>query len=156
MGKGTKCKSGSHQIFKDRAKNRVEDLHGMFTDLQSARKESRSIDVVVLEEQVNQMLKEWKNELNEPSPASSLQQVRDISKRRLFSDMSIDGLIDVLIFLKQGASIGPFSPDISRLLQLCDEEDDATSGLAAPKPDPDGHKAGENVAFHDVSIGFWF
>lgn len=110
MGKGTKCKSGSHQIFKDRAKNRVDDLHGMFTDLQSARKESRSIDVAVLEEQVNQMLKEWKNELNEPSPASSLQ---------------------------QGASVGPFSPDISRLLQLCDEEDDATSGLAAPKPDPE-------------------
>ncbi|KAI3498729.1 hypothetical protein L1887_34509 [Cichorium endivia] len=82
----------------------------MFTDLQSARKESRSIDVAVLEEQVNQMLKEWKNELNEPSPASSLQ---------------------------QGASVGPFSPDISRLLQLCDEEDDATSGLAPPKPDPD-------------------
>ncbi|KAL4585661.1 hypothetical protein LXL04_010284 [Taraxacum kok-saghyz] len=110
MGKGTKCKPGSHQIFKDRAKNRVEDLHGMFTDLQSARKESRSIDVAVLEEQVNQMLKEWKNELNEPSPASSLQ---------------------------QGASVGPFSPDISKLLQLCDEEDDATSVLAAPKPDPD-------------------
>lgn len=122
MGKGTKCKSGSHQIFKDRAKNRVEDLHEMFTGLQSARKESRSIDVAVLEEQVNQMLKEWKNELNEPSPASSLQ---------------------------QGASMGPFSPDISRLLQLCDEEDDATSGLAAPKPDPDGHKAGGNAAFHE-------
>ncbi|XP_071736162.1 transcription factor VOZ1 isoform X2 [Rutidosis leptorrhynchoides] len=122
MGKGTKCKFGSHQIFKDRAKNRVEDLHGMFTDLQSARKESRSIDVVVLEEQVNQMLKEWKNELNEPSPASSLQ---------------------------QGASMGPFSPDINRLLQLCDEEDDATSGLPAPKPDPDGPKAGEIANFHD-------
>lgn len=122
MGKGTKCKSGSHQIFKDRAKNRVEDLHGMFNDLQSARKESRSIDVAVLEEQVNQMLKEWKNELNQPSPASSLQ---------------------------QGGSLGPFSPDISRLLQLCDEEDDATSGLAAPKPDPDGLKPVENPAFHE-------
>nr|XP_043625083.1 transcription factor VOZ1 isoform X2 [Erigeron canadensis] len=125
MGKGTtKCKSGSHQIFKDRAKNRVEDLHGMFTDLQSARKESRSIDVAVLEEQVNQMLKEWKNELNQPSPASSAQ---------------------------QGGSIGPFSPDISRLLHLYDEEDDATSGLAAPKPDPDGLKVAENAAFHGTS-----
>lgn len=122
MGKGTKCKSGSHQIFKDRAKNRVEDLHDMFTGLQTARKESRSIDVAVLEAQVNQMLKEWKNELNEPSPASSLQ---------------------------QGGSIGLYSPDISRLLQLCDEEDDATSGLAAPKPDPDGLTAGENAAFHE-------
>lgn len=85
MGKGTKGKSGSHQILKDRAKNRVEDLHGMFTDLQSARKESRGIDVAVLEEQVNQMLKEWKNELNEPSPASSLQQVSLIVKIDLVS-----------------------------------------------------------------------
>lgn len=75
MGKGTNCKSGSHQVFKDRAKNRLEDLQEMFTGLQSARKESGSINVAVLEEQVNQMLKEWKNELNEPSPASSLQLV---------------------------------------------------------------------------------
>lgn len=48
--------------------------------------------------------------------------------------------------------MGSFSPDVSRLLQLCDEEDDATSGLAALKPDPDGRKAGENAAFHDVSV----
>lgn len=79
MGKGSKkgggCKPVSHQVFKDRAKNRVDDLQGMFSDLQSARKESRSIDVAVLEEQVHQMLREWKSELNEPSPASSLQQV---------------------------------------------------------------------------------
>ena len=76
MGKGSKsgaCKSASHQLFKDRAKNRVDDLQGMFSDLQSARKESRSIDAAVLEEQVHQMLREWKAELNEPSPASSLQ-----------------------------------------------------------------------------------
>lgn len=78
MGKGSKngaCKSSSHQLFKDRAKNRVDDLQGVFSDLQSARKDSRSIDVAVLEEQVHQMLREWKAELNEPSPASSLQQV---------------------------------------------------------------------------------
>lgn len=76
MGKGSKsggCKSASHQLFKDKAKNRVDDLQGMFTNLQSARKESRTIDVAVLEEQVHQMLREWKSELNEPSPASSLQ-----------------------------------------------------------------------------------
>lgn len=121
MGKGTKSKSGSHQILKDKAKNRVEDLHGMFTDLQSARKESRGIDVAVLEEQVNQMLKEWKNELNEPSPASSLQ---------------------------QGASFGLSSEEITKLLQLCEEEDDATSGLAAPKPDPDALKSEVNAAFY--------
>lgn len=71
MGKGSKsavCKTASHQHFKDRAKNRVDDLQGMFADLQSARKESRSIEVAMLEEQVHQMLREWKAELNEPSP----------------------------------------------------------------------------------------
>ncbi|PIN06039.1 hypothetical protein CDL12_21409 [Handroanthus impetiginosus] len=111
MGKDSK-KSASHQLFKDRAKNRVDDLQGMFSDLQSARKESRTVDVAVLEEQVHQMLREWKAELNEPSPASSLQ---------------------------QGGSLG-FSSEIYRLLQLCDEEDDATSALAAPKPGPDAQK----------------
>ncbi|XP_057797543.1 transcription factor VOZ1-like isoform X2 [Salvia miltiorrhiza] len=116
MVKGVKsvaCKSASHQVFKDRAKNRVDDLQGIFSDLQSARKESRTIDVAVLEEQVHQMLREWKAELNDPSPASSLHQV---------------------------GSLG-FSSDISRLLQLCEEEDDATSALAAPKPEPDAQKA---------------
>lgn len=74
MGKGSRsaCKSASHQIFKDKAKNRVDDLQGVFTDLQFARKESRTVDVAVLEEQVHQMLREWRAELNEPSPASSL------------------------------------------------------------------------------------
>jgi hypothetical protein len=70
------CKSASHKLFKDKAKNRVDDLQLMFLDLQFARKESRTVDAAVLEEQVHQMLREWKSELNEPSPASSLQQVR--------------------------------------------------------------------------------
>ncbi|KAH1217227.1 Transcription factor VOZ1 [Glycine max] len=68
------CKSASHRLFKDKAKNRVDDLQLMFLDLQFARKESRTVDAAVLEEQVHQMLREWKAELNEPSPASSLQQ----------------------------------------------------------------------------------
>ncbi|CAA7054299.1 unnamed protein product, partial [Microthlaspi erraticum] len=105
----TNCRSASHKLFKDKAKNRVDDLQGMLLDLQFARKESRGTDVTLLEEQVNQMLREWKSELNEPSPASSLQ---------------------------QGGTLGSFSSDICRLLQLCDEEDDATSKLAAPKPEP--------------------
>ncbi|KAF8409170.1 hypothetical protein HHK36_005244 [Tetracentron sinense] len=114
MGKGSKngCKSASHQLFKDKAKNRVDDLQGMFTDLQYARKASRSGDVAVLEEQVHQMLREWKAELNEPSPASSL----------------------------LGGSFENFSADLCRLLQRCEEEDDATSALAEPalpKPEPD-------------------
>ncbi|KAF5810931.1 putative transcription factor VOZ family [Helianthus annuus] len=122
MGRGTK----SHRILKDRAMNRVDDLQLMFMDLQSARKESRNIDMVVLEEQVHQMLKEWKKELNQPSPASSLH---------------------------QGGSLGSFSPDISRLLQLCDEEDDGvTSGLAAPKPDPDAHNISPNSIVNNANF----
>ena len=69
------CRSVSHKLFKDKAKNRVDDLQGMLLDLQFARKESSALDVTLLEEQVNLMLREWKSELNEPSPASSLQQV---------------------------------------------------------------------------------
>lgn len=73
MPKGlkSKCQSTSHQILKEKAKNRVNDLQGIFTSLQSARKESRTSDIAVLEEQVHQMLREWNAELTEPSPASS-------------------------------------------------------------------------------------
>ncbi|XAR66520.1 hypothetical protein NMG60_11012790 [Bertholletia excelsa] len=125
MGKGSKsggCKSASHQLFKDKAKNRVDDLQGIFMDLQSARKESRTTDVALLEEQVHQMLREWKAELNEPSPATSLQQ---------------DG------------SLGSFSSDIYRLLHLCEEEDDATSCLTDPKPEPDIQKVGNSTGFQE-------
>ncbi|KAL6198361.1 hypothetical protein ACLB2K_028152 [Fragaria x ananassa] len=126
MRKGSKsnCKSVSHKLFKDKAKNRVDDLQGMFMDLQFARKESRTIDATLLEEQVHQMLREWKSELNEPSPASSLQ---------------------------QGGSVGSFSSDICRLLQLCEEEDDASSPLAAPKPEPSDQKldTGESLVFQE-------
>ena len=75
-GKGSKnggCKFASHQLFKDKVKNRVYDLQGMFTDLQSSKKESQSIEAAVLGEQVHQMLREWKAELDEPSPVNSLQ-----------------------------------------------------------------------------------
>ncbi|XP_074342434.1 putative pectinesterase/pectinesterase inhibitor 41 [Apium graveolens] len=58
-------------VMKKRANNRVDDLHGMFCDLKLARKESRTNDVALLEEQVNQMLGEWQSVLNHPSPASS-------------------------------------------------------------------------------------
>ncbi|XP_028188938.1 transcription factor VOZ1-like isoform X1 [Glycine soja] len=118
------CKSASHRLFKDKAKNRVDDLQLMFLDLQFARKESRTVDAAVLEEQVHQMLREWKAELNEPSPASSLQ---------------------------QGGSLGSFSTDICRLLQLCEEEDDASSQLAAPKPEPNDQtlQVGGKVMFQE-------
>ncbi|KAM2010505.1 hypothetical protein EV2_005098 [Malus domestica] len=130
-GSKSNCKSASHNLFKDKAKNRVDDLQGMFMDLQFARKESRSIDAALLEEQVHQMLREWKAELNEPSPASSLQQ--------------------------QGGSLGSFSSDICRLLQLCEEEDDATSPLAAPKPEPNDQnlQVGESLVFHELCALFF-
>ncbi|XP_043689467.1 transcription factor VOZ1-like [Telopea speciosissima] len=126
MGKGSKsvCKSASHQLFKDKAKNRVDNLQGMFTDLQFARKESRTSDAVVLEEQVHQMLSEWKAELNESSPASSL----------------------------IGGGTVSFSSDIFRMLQRFEEEDDATSALAEPaKPEPNDQtiQAGDNTAFQE-------
>lgn len=73
MGKDSKsCKQPSHQLLKCQAKNRVEDIQSMLNEPQVARKESRTGDVATLEEQVNQILNEWKAELNEPTPASSL------------------------------------------------------------------------------------
>lgn len=74
MGKGMNNGiSGKHQVLKERAKKWVDDLQGMLYNLQLARKESRTNDVVLLEEQVNQMLREWQTELNQPSPTSSFQ-----------------------------------------------------------------------------------
>ncbi|KAK9922659.1 hypothetical protein M0R45_031114 [Rubus argutus] len=105
-----KCESPSHKLLKEKAKTRVEYLQAIFTNLQSARKESRTDDIANLEE-VNKMLQEWKAELNEPSPASSL----------------------------LGSSLGSFSEELARLLRP-DEEDDATSplkDLLPAKPESD-------------------
>jgi hypothetical protein len=74
ISKGS-CKTASHRLFRDKAKNHVDDLQVMFLDLQFARKESLSIDATLLEEQVHQMLREWRADLNEPSSAASLKQV---------------------------------------------------------------------------------
>ena len=54
-GKGPRS-STRHQQFRDRAKTRVDDLQEIFFGLQSARKESRSADAAVLEEQVQRRL----------------------------------------------------------------------------------------------------
>ncbi|KAJ6758001.1 TRANSCRIPTION FACTOR VOZ2 [Salix koriyanagi] len=89
----------SHHQLMDNTKNRLNDLHERFSNLQAARKEGRNSDVAVLEEQVYQSLHEWKAELHVPSPANSL--------------------LDT--------SLGSFSDDIGRMLQLCEEEDDAMS-----------------------------
>ena len=68
----SKCETASHRNLKEKTKNRVDDLQRLFLSIESARKESRANDIAVFEEQVNQMLREWKVELAEPSPASSL------------------------------------------------------------------------------------
>ncbi|PKA48736.1 Transcription factor VOZ1 [Apostasia shenzhenica] len=134
MSKG--CRSASHALFKDKAKNRVDDLQCMFSDLLSARRENRTGDVAVLEEQVNQMLREWKAELNEASPATSAL----VGNSRVSSDLS---------------------SEIRRLLQLGEEDDDATSKLAdhsatnlkaEPLDAPDAGVSGgqgETAVFHE-------
>ncbi|KAF0925213.1 hypothetical protein E2562_015625 [Oryza meyeriana var. granulata] len=50
-GKGSSRSSSRHQQFRNLAKTRVDDLQEMFSGLQSARKESRSADAALLEEQ---------------------------------------------------------------------------------------------------------
>ncbi|WOL09339.1 transcription factor VOZ1 [Canna indica] len=128
MRKGSKRSGGGaalhhhhhhRRAMKEKAKNRVDDLQGMFGDLQSARKEGRVADATVLEEQLHQLLREWKAELSEPSPAAS----------------SSSSLL--------GSSRGPsdLSSYIRRMLQLNEEDeedDDATSKLARlpPKDEP--------------------
>lgn len=74
MEKGTKskCSSTSHHLLMDNAKNRLNVLQERFFDLQAARQEGRISDVAMLEEQVYQSLREWKAELDAPSPATSL------------------------------------------------------------------------------------
>ncbi|KAG0577499.1 hypothetical protein M758_5G153900 [Ceratodon purpureus] len=102
--------SRSSQHFRAKANNRVDDLQGMVMELQQARREGRLKDVALLEEQMHQMLREWKAELREASPASSLLQVASPCSSELSSDME-------------------------RLLQLNDEDDDATSKAAPMAPE---------------------
>ncbi|XP_052156297.1 transcription factor VOZ1-like [Oryza glaberrima] len=113
-GKGSSRSSSRHQQFRNLAKTRVDDLQEMFSGLQSARKESRSADAALLEEQVHHMLREWRAELNVPSPASSLQNSQSQGNNREASDPPSETL---------------------RLLQLAgaEEEDDATSKLVMPR-----------------------
>ncbi|RLM99902.1 transcription factor VOZ1-like [Panicum miliaceum] len=118
--------STRHRQFRDRAKNRVDDLQEMFSGLQSARKESRSADAAVLEEQVHQMLREWRAELSVPSPASSLQASTPNPSPPRFPFPNSQGN-------NREASDPP--SETLRLLQLAvaEEEDDATSRLAVPR-----------------------
>ncbi|GAB2274759.1 hypothetical protein Dimus_009532 [Dionaea muscipula] len=117
MGKDPKsrCKVASHQHLEDKAKLRVEDLLSMFTDLQVARKEGRTADVAVFEEQLNQILREWNAELNEPCPASSLHE----------------------------DSLASLSSELARILSSCEVEDDAISPLVEAAPFKQGHEIHE-------------
>ncbi|CAL5212809.1 unnamed protein product [Lathyrus oleraceus] len=99
-----KCGSSSHKSMKEKEKYLVDKIQGIFTNLQSARKESRANDIVMFEEQMHQLLREWKAELE--SPATSL----------------ADG------------SLGSFTGDLAQLLQAIEEKDDATSPLTNPGP----------------------
>lgn len=62
--------SSSLQSMKEKEKHLVEKIQGIFNSLQCARKEGRGNDIVIFEEQMHQLLREWKAELE--SPANSL------------------------------------------------------------------------------------
>ncbi|XP_074284864.1 transcription factor VOZ1-like [Silene latifolia] len=127
-GKETKNSPiSSHQTLKGQAKNRVQHLQSMFNEFQVARKESRSGDLAKLEEQVIEVLREWKSELDEPTPASSFRE----------------------------ESLGSFE-HFSSMLQYFDLEDDATSPLPGPSTMSPGngnelgvtHCAGDKEEFY--------
>lgn len=66
MGKvGSGSGSKSHQLFKENAKNRVDELEEMIKNLTGTSNNAAVI------EKMSKMLTEWKAELNQPSPASS-------------------------------------------------------------------------------------
>lgn len=62
--------SSSQKSMKEKERHMVNKIQGIFTNLQSARKESRATDILIIEEQMHQLLREWKAELE--SPATSL------------------------------------------------------------------------------------
>ncbi|KAE9616901.1 putative transcription factor VOZ family [Lupinus albus] len=63
----SKCGSSSHQSLKEKEKYLVDKIQTIFTNLQYARKENRANDIVNFEEQMAQLLKEWKSELESPA-----------------------------------------------------------------------------------------
>ncbi|RRT81265.1 hypothetical protein B296_00004860 [Ensete ventricosum] len=118
------------RAMREKAKNQVDDLQAMFAGLQSARREGRGADAAVLEEQLHQLLREWKTELSEPSPAASA------------CSSFLVCVLPLSLFTSFGHSRGPsdLSSYIRRMLQLNEEEedDDATSKLTVlpPKDEP--------------------
>lgn len=100
----SKCGYSSHQSMKEKEKHLIDKIQAIFTNLQSARKESRANDIVIFEEQMHQLLREWKAELE--TPATSL------------ADGSLDS----------------FTGELAQILQAIEEQDDATSPLTKPGP----------------------
>ncbi|KAM1017496.1 hypothetical protein ACFX13_047806 [Malus domestica] len=105
-----KCDAASHKLLKETTKSRVHELQGMVTNIQIARKEGRTADISIWEEQKHRMLGGWDAKLNDPS-------------RHLLYGGSL-------------GSLGTFSEELARLLkQHCDEKDDAQSPLKElPQP----------------------
>ncbi|RYQ97367.1 hypothetical protein Ahy_B08g093410 isoform A [Arachis hypogaea] len=98
-----KCGSSSHQSMKEKEKHHLDKIQGIFINLQSSRKENRYKDIVMFEEQMHQLLREWKAELE--SPATSLAE----------------------------GSLGSFPGELAQLLQELEENDDAISPLEKPE-----------------------
>lgn len=69
----SKCNSTTHKQLKNNAKVRVDEFQNILANIQYARKEGQNNAISVLEEQVKQMLVNWRNELSETSSTSSLQ-----------------------------------------------------------------------------------
>lgn len=126
-----KGRSSRTKDFRTKATNRVDDLQGMVSELQQARREGRLNDVALLEEQMHQMLREWKAELRETSPASSLLQVAAASPCN-----------------------SELSSDMERLLQLHDEDDDASSPMPTDldQQQPYNHDHPENASSLSDSV----
>ncbi|WVZ02670.1 hypothetical protein V8G54_023476 [Vigna mungo] len=87
MRESSKGKFGSSSIqsMKEKEKHLVDKIQGIFSNLQCARKEGRGSDIVIFEEQMHQLLREWKAELE--SPATSLAE-------RLLADFQWKGYMD--------------------------------------------------------------
>ncbi|KAI3439873.1 uncharacterized protein J3R85_004291 [Psidium guajava] len=107
-----KCGATTQQQLSEKARKLIDDIQEIMKEFQLAWKRGQTADTSVLVEQVLQSFSDLKAEINASSPASPI---------------PVD-------------SLGSFSEDIQRMLQLYDEQDDATSTLvelASWKPEPD-------------------
>ncbi|XP_048127027.1 transcription factor VOZ1-like isoform X3 [Rhodamnia argentea] len=107
-----KCEAATQQQLSEKARKLIDDIQEIMKEFQLAWKRGRTGDTSVMVEQVLQSFSDLKAEINASSPASPI---------------PVD-------------SLGSFSEDIQRMLQLYDEQGDATSTLvelAGLEPEPD-------------------